>query len=720
MSQNRGGDIQHTILKKILSIGFELESTNLSKFTLLENTDNAVRHDEVVSPASSKNGTVLRTSPSVSNVLINTDTAGQELGRLYKQLEKINTVKVGGNSTTSSKMSSSGSEESDDFQRRQEIFTVDAYTTKSLKSGVNLQKMPNSSMIIANDLAVTPTSKYLKKMCKPYEDDVVADALEFDEDIDEDAREEFVNEATAEFKNQLYTFEPDSGKPSRYPLTFAMANKKDCGMFSKVEWIFTYYQPHHSGNIILDMFANVARNLSHHLKKLTSQTGKLVMNFTSKNKHVVPNPAKRQLFHLPGTNLHYLQTHLHDEKQTIDDICIVPQMTFSCNVVDMLPITKALIVDSLKINDDYTELTVDRMTLIDKLEHCVDDLITGFSKTHMNAKRSPELVVEGYNERKPSDTVEGGFNIREKDPVMAEKIKNYLFLFLFKLYQYYNHYLQDEHVKANAEKIMYLKDTLFINSRHSNYALYVELKRCMGKMMGQGTGAKDIVRLVQRLILQPKILNECMMEETGNVRKNAFSMKNVLDKGHKNYGDPHYSLASYLQFFEDPEEDNRIKDISENFRDWLYHNDLDVFSNTMDIRNDVVLAELRTFPSLLSLYMNSIADSKLFKELRFGACNRAKNKFTSSYGGRFTIGALKQFADLYDKIQSKAHVQNMVQEKGLSRLTRRTKNSGRSTKKTVDLYLYQFKQNRGLSNPPYPQIPILKYYPSFLYRTSHQ
>ena len=664
MSQNRGGDIQHPIFKKILSIGFELESTNLSKFTLLENTD------EVVSPvSSSKNGTVLRTSPSVSNVLINTDTAGQDLGRLYKQLEKINTVNVGGNSTQSTTQST-GSEESDDFQRRQEIFTVDAYTTKSLKSGVNLKKMPNSSMIIANDLAVTPTTKYLKKHCKPREDDVVTDALEFEEDdLDEDAREEIGDAAAQEFKNQLYTFDTDNGK--KYPLTFAMANKKDCGMFSKVEWIFTYYQPHHSGNIILDMFANVARNLAHHLKKLTSETGQLVMNFSSKNRHVVPDPVKRQLFHLPGTNLHYLQTHLYDKPETIDDICIVPQMTFSCNVVDMLPVTKALIVDSLKINPEYHTLSKERVTLIDGLEHGVDQLMEKFSE--MN----------------------GGFSIRDTDPVIVEQMKNYLFLFLFKLYQYYNHYLQDEAVKTNADKIMYLKDALFVNSRHSNYALYVELKRCMVKGL-QASNPKmkaqdnDIVRLVQQLIVQPAVLTQFMLEEPGNVRKNAFSMKNVLEKGHKNYGDPHYSLISYLQYFEHPEDDNRIKDISENYRDWLYHNDLDTFSNTMDIRNDVVLAELRTFPSLLSLYMNSISDSKLFKELTYGACNRAKNKFTSSYGGRFTIGALKQFADLYDKIQAQTQTSRLTKEgskepdrfPGVSRKeTRRSKNSSRITKK---------------------------------------
>jgi hypothetical protein len=630
--RNKGGDIQHPILKKILSIGFELESSNISKFTLLENTDNT------------------------DNVLINTDTAGQDLGRLYKQLEKKNAVKGGTQSKSKTEsnasIGSSVEEEEDDFQRRQEIFEVDAYTTKSLKLGKGgvLKKEPNSSMLVANDMAVTPTTKYLKKMCKPREDDVIQDALEFEEeDLDQEAREEIGDAAAHEFKNQLYTFETDQGK--RYPLAFAMANKKDCGMFSKVEWIFTYYQPHHSGNIVLDAFANVARNLDHHLKKLTSETGQLVMNFSSKNRHVVPSPSKRQLFHLPGTNLHYMQTHFYDKPETLDDICIVPQMTYSCQVADLLPVTKALIYDSLNVNADYHALTQERMTLIERLEQGVDQLIAEFSK------------------------MDGGFSLLDKDPVVAVQtvaepkiavqMKNYMFLFLFKLYQYYNHYLQDEDVKANADKIMYLKDALFINSRHSNYALYQELKSCMGKLMSNSSESQ-IAKMVQQLIVQPAVLTQFMLEEPGNVRKNAFSPRNVLEKGHKNYGDPHYSLISYLQYFEDPEEDSRIKDVSVNYRDWLYHHDLDIFSNTMDIRNGVVLAEFRTFPRLLNTYMNSIADSKLFKELKFGACNRAKNKFTQ-FGAGFTVGALKQFADLYDKKQSQTKT---IIEPKTSRLTK--------------------------------------------------
>ena len=638
LASNRGGDIQNPIFKKILSIGYELETSNLSKFTLLKDSD---------------------------NVLVNTDTAGQDLERLYKQIAKIKNN--GGTSKGMEKGSEKereasslmSEEEADDFQRRQEIFEVNAYTTKSGKGGV-LKKEPNSSMIVANDMAVTPISKHLKSVCKPHEDELVNVIMEAEEDAE--YAEETAQAAAQEFKNQLYSFHTDSAK--KYLLSFAMANKKDCGMFSKVEWIFTYYSPHHSGDIILDQFANVARNLTHHLDKLTEQSGKLVMNLTTKSRHIVPDPIKRKLFHLPGTNLHYMQTHFHDDQLTLDDICITPQMTFSCNVVDFIPIVRALVHDSFNINQDFTDTCTYYTNLMDNVVQCVDELFNEFTMISID------------------------------DEVIKQSLKNYLFLFLFKLYQYYNRYLQDEDVKVKSAKIMYLKDALFINSRHSNYALYVEIKKCFKKLVGDSASEEQIIQMIHQLILQPKIMNQHMQETHGNVRKNAFNLKNVLEKGHKNYGDPHYSLLSYLQFFEDPEEDNRIQDISENFRDWLYHNDLDVFSNTMDIKNGVVLAELRMFPRLMAVYLNSIANSKLFKQLANGACNRAVNRH-NPYMNRFTIGALKQFVILYDEYQSKNKAQGQDQEPIKSRLTshRMKKITSRRTTK---------KNSRSLSLP----IPI--------------
>lgn len=608
MSNNRGGDIQHEIFNKILSIGYELESTSLCKLTLLDD------------PA---------------NVLLNTDTAGQDLERLYKQLEKKN------------RNDEEDDADDEDMLLRQELFNIDAYTTESLKSGSSkMKKESNSSFIIANDMAVTPIVKYLNKRCKESEQEIINDILEIEKDNED--RDESADIAAMEYKNQLYSFHTDSAK--KYVLQFANSDKKDCGMIADVEWIFTYYQPNRSSNIILDTFINVIYNLATHLHKLTSQNGKLVLNLSSKSRHIVPDPLKRKLFNLPGTNLHYLQTHLIDEQQEIDDICIVPQMTFSCNITDMIPIVKGLIQDSLKIVDECHEIAVERITIIENLEKCIDELF----------ENSPILQNQ-------SDE-----NVRS--------IKNYLFLILFKLYQYYNHYLQDEGVKAKAEKIMYLKDALFINSRHSNYALYVEIK----KILSKNNTNTQVVQMIRQLILQPKIMNRYMLEEPDNVRKNAFSPQNVLEKTHKNYGDPHYSLLSYLQFFEEPEEmgsanegeEVTIKSL-EKKHDWLRYRNFDIYSTTMEIKNGVVLAELRSFPRLLALYLNGIADEELLKELTYGPCNRATNKF-NSIGGRFSLSSLIQFVKLYEKSHTSGPIRVSI---GSKLKTRRKHRSRRSTKK---------------------------------------
>ena len=67
-------------------------------------------------------------------------------------------------------------------------------------------------------------------------------------------------------KNELYTFESESGK--KYTINFENWGKQDCGTFADVEWIMTYYNPKIRKNIILDTFINVAKNLILHLSHL--------------------------------------------------------------------------------------------------------------------------------------------------------------------------------------------------------------------------------------------------------------------------------------------------------------------------------------------------------------------------------------------------------------------------------------------------------------------
>ena len=140
-----------------------------------------------------------------------------------------------------------------------------------------------------------------------------------------------------------------------------------------------------------------------------------------------------------------------------------------------------------------------------------------------------------------------------------------------------------------------------------------------------------------------------LIENKKNVRVNAFSIKNKLEIGNKSYGNPHYSLVSYFDFFENPiKETERRNDKDELFHDWLQYEGIDIYSSTTDLKNKIVLTEIRTFPRLLGSYMYSIADETLKNNMTNGICNRLRKYYQPDLGA-FSILALKQFVELYEK-----------------------------------------------------------------------
>ena len=364
-----------------------------------------------------------------------------------------------------------------------------------------------------------------------------------------------------------------------------------CNSFTNVEWIFTYYQPKKSANIIIDTFVNAIQNLIYHLEQLEFEDVKLIYNDNDSEKEiVVGNPVYKKLFHLPDTNLYYLQLiKFKNTDNIIDSIIIAPQMTFSANIEDIWDIIKLMSFD-FSIEEIYK--------IIIKVETCVNELITQYDET----LKSNRIIF------------------------------NYLCLILFKLNRYFT-YLP---IQSDTP---YFKNVLFFNVRHSNYLLYNELK----KYMKEHYGISDDSIIIEKIL--DLIVNETVLLDffTGKHRKNLFNRTNVntkpdiivIDPDTKfpisRYGDPTFSFVSYFQFFEHPlplhdENDNEIF-----INDWLVYKGIDSFSQTMDIRNNNVLVEVRMFYFLLSQYMSSYFTD--FTE---------KQNFQS-------IGTLKKFINLYSK-----------------------------------------------------------------------
>jgi len=698
-----GGDIdKHNIFRKILSIGYELETMSLAKFTLIT-TDN-------------------ENEP----ILLNTDTNS-------KDYEKMMALQNGNNSNNE--------DDYDDYDyyanRLEETLEIDAYTTESLYqrrfetaplrgaivqtvtgnlvevssaerieifNGVNkltkisnnltkqtkqakqskpkqtvLVKDDNTTFLVANDMAVTPFTKYLNVFCN------INDAANTANTANTH------NTKTDSYlidKNDLYTFETENG--NKYKLNFETWSKKDCGMFSDVEWIITYYKPKQNKNVILNTFINVAKNLIFHLNQLEKQTGRLIMNFSEDDKEIMKKTEIRNLYHLPNTNLYYLQTHLIDKQLDIDDICFVPQMTFSCHIKDMVDIFKELSKDSINNFENYKRIADERIAVIDNIEKCINKLFENYNKSSPIVTLTNTNVHSKSHEHKTKTTITPlknsngtpfdsstklpvttsndapverpilnlrGYKLKlveSRNKILIKSIKNYLFLFLFKLQRYFNFYLTDEKVKNKSKTAKYLKDTLFFNSRHTNYEIYKAIKQLIAEYFKQYNpdiklSGGEIASIIQKLVIQQHVLEEFLLNDANNIRKNAFLITNKLEKTHKNYGNPHYSLVSYFDFFENPiDNTTRRNENNELFHDWLQYDGVDNYSSTTDIKNNIVLTEIRSFARMLGSYIYSVADDELKKNMTYGICNQLKKHFQPDSNG-VSLLVLKQFLHLYEE-----------------------------------------------------------------------
>jgi len=363
-----------------------------------------------------------------------------------------------------------------------------------------------------------------------------------------------------------------------------------------------------------------------HLNSLEKQRGNLVVNFVGNDKEIVKNPVNRMLYNLPNTNLYYLQTHYINEELDIDDICFVPQMTFSCRNRDLIDILKELTKDNIKIFENNVRISNDRIRIIDRIEDCINNLFKNY-----NNSVSDEYKIKEY-----------------KNKNLVKSMKNYIFMILFKLDRYFNNYLQDEKVINKLKNAKYLKDTLFYNSRHTNYELYKSLKQTVSEYFSGSLDNTGIFSIIQRLIIQQSVLEEFLIMDLNSVRKNAFLITNKLDKQNKHYGDPFFSLVSYFDFFEDPIDSPERRDANDApFYDWLQYSGVDIYSSTTEIKNDVVLVEVRSFARMLVSYIYNFS-YELKENMTNGICNRITRKFEPDANSAISISTLKQFISIYD------------------------------------------------------------------------
>ena len=461
----------------------------------------------------------------------------------------------------------------------------------------------NAVFNITSDNAVTPFIQMLNKICY----------YDVELDLPSDKTEE---------KNHFFTFRDNSGK--NYNIHFKMENETDCGFHSSVEWVVTYYKIQRSKNVIVDIFVNMITNLVAHLSDLEEIRGNYIVKYKTPDdeieEFIVNNPKERILFHKPGTSLYYLQTQKSSMPMTINDACSVVQMTFSAHAENIVDVLVALLTDNARVIPAFHSEIEEKLEHTMKLKNCVDELVDNYNK---------------------SVSIHHFLSNSKKNAGFVDIVKSYLFLIIFKIERYI-------FFKTRPKRAKYFKNLLYFNSRHSNYVLYTNLKREIKSHFGIDDDV--VVSLIKTMICVPS-----MWERLGlPVSAKVFVKESTLDKMDVYYGDPKHSVASYLDFFESPiddetniiEETGRIVDY-----DWLEYNSIDDVSNKMELKNNVVLVECRNFQKLLALYVYNMADITLRKQMTRGACNILTEHIGSDVSS-MSIANFKKIIEIYNQNSS--------------------------------------------------------------------
>lgn len=446
-------------------------------------------------------------------------------------------------------------------------------------------------------------------------------------------------------KNLLYTIQV-AGRVKTYAVNFVFRDgttKDLCSSFSGVEWISTFYKPQLHSNLILSTFVKTLETLMAHIDRLKMiHTAYLQINKNILNQAINPNEEqtstdpptnisvegtdKFKLYKDPKSNLHYLLTMGDDA--VIDDIHITPQMTFASKAYNVLSIVKRLCF--------YTE--IDKKFDVMQCDFTLELVETVTFR-----------LIQRHNTLNPDYAVTPETNMK-----LYNQAFNYIVLILYKLHVYYTDYLNGNMSDWDKDK-NYFKDLLYLNSRHGNYSLYVELKKTLMRMFN--IDEKKIVSMIKGFIIQHDILIDLLPDKVTIVvdgvksittirEKNNTISGNVFRTSYKfgvtdiRYGNPAASLASYFDFFENPtpgtnrEETETDKILEDNlnsegepfFHDWLDYVQIDTFSTRMELKDDIVLIEFRGFHRVYSVLATS-----LFKSIQFTRTLHGFRKFVRMY-----------------------------------------------------------------------------------------
>jgi hypothetical protein len=552
--------------KKILSIGYEFETSDLAKLSLHENKRILVNSDLTLRTLKSRmeRKTITMLDNNYLHIRIPIPKKGQPLVNDESEITEEEDDEM---REFMENMREEYPEEYEKEMKEKKARAEEALAIKENDSYLEYFSENRSGddkevvkFQVTNDLGETPFGSMIKPWC---------------------------NELTIP-KNEQFFFKTAKGKLYNFKFSEDIAKNKDCETFSGVEYVITYYKPKRDNpDIIIETFVDACSRIIDHLGNLKSTKGTLFMQDNAKTHYtaigVIEN--ERRLYRKPQTNLFYMDTYDDDNTtrlKTLEEVEFIPQMTFRCKAVDVIDIIKEI----LKNDSSFKHAKA----LIGTMEEEYNDVVLIEKLTNSIFAKHNET-----SEHKINMNLDAGKNL-----------KTYVFLMYYKLYMF---------IKNNNKilsKADYLKDHLSFASRHPNEELYERVKEILKKEFHFTTSEQILHFLTSsnelKELYEPHSDQEAEryleenFDEDGEFKFNENAHKDELDILDKNYGNPLYSIKSYFDYLQNKNED------------WLKVKKYDIYSTTFDLTEDFVLLENRLFRFSLELYLRNATNITVTKD----------------------------------------------------------------------------------------------------------
>lgn len=245
-----------------------------------------------------------------------------------------------------------------------------------------------------------------------------------------------------------------------------MKNKEH---FSVTEWIATYETLNQCPNAIITYFFNTMKALKQHFDSFERVNNTTIYKTNEKNEYLIeyenPNEPKQHCYYLPSTNLVYLFDQNGTNTSDLYSVNFVLQMTFGCDIADIYQIMYNLLkIENINYDNKYSKTKRFLRELEEQFQFDIQEVEKSMSIT--------KSLIDNFFKK---------HSIYKKDKRSLEKLEMYLFLIIYKIYNYVNNYIEMLDKQTENSPTMFKYAFTFM-VRHYNAEFYLKIKEILQNM----------------------------------------------------------------------------------------------------------------------------------------------------------------------------------------------------------------------------------------------